>query len=364
MFKTEVQFGHAGARAATERETAEAKNSLLRDAGAIVPRSFDDFGDRIKETYQQLERKGEISPTEEFEPRRLPMDFSEAIALGLVRRPSSITCTISDDRGEEPTYAGIPISRIFEDEYTLGDVIGLLWFKKRLPPFASRFVEMVLLMLADHGPAVSGAHNAIVSASAGRDIVSSLCSGLLTVGPRFGGAIDEAARYFKDAYDRRISADDFVKEMKMKGIRIPGIGHRIKSVQNPDKRVQLLVDYACRNFASTEYLNYALEVEKITTAKRGNLILNVDGCVGVLFLDLMKSSAVFTPEEMDDVVKLGCLNGLFLVGRSVGIIGHILDQYRLKSGLYRHAFDDILYVSEEKSNVRPEANVKPSKASE
>ena len=25
---------------------------------------------------------------------------------------------------------------------------------------------------------------------------------MLTIGPRFGGAIDDAARYFKDAYDR------------------------------------------------------------------------------------------------------------------------------------------------------------------
>jgi hypothetical protein len=27
-------------------------------------------------------------------------------------------------------------------------------------------------------------------------------AGLLTIAPRFGGAIDDAARYFKDAYDR------------------------------------------------------------------------------------------------------------------------------------------------------------------
>lgn len=27
-------------------------------------------------------------------------------------------------------------------------------------------------------------------------------TGLLTIGPRFGGAVDDAARYFKDAYDR------------------------------------------------------------------------------------------------------------------------------------------------------------------
>jgi ATP citrate (pro-S)-lyase len=49
-------------------------------------------------------------------------------------------------------------------------------------------------MCADHGPCVSGAHNTIVTSRAGKDIVSSLVSGLLTIGPRFGGAIDDAAR--------------------------------------------------------------------------------------------------------------------------------------------------------------------------
>ena len=52
---------------------------------------------------------------------------------------------------------------------------------------------------------------------------------LLTIGPRFGGAIDDAARYFQDACDRALDADEFVEEMKKKGVRVPGIGHRIKS---------------------------------------------------------------------------------------------------------------------------------------
>ncbi len=50
----------------------------------------------------------------------------------------------------------------------------------------------ILMVLADHGPAVSGAHNTIVTARAGKDLVSSVVSGLLTVGPRFGGALDGA----------------------------------------------------------------------------------------------------------------------------------------------------------------------------
>lgn len=68
-----------------------------------------------------------------------------------------------------------------------------------------------------------------MTSRAGKDLVSCLVSGLLTIGPRFGGAIDDAARYFQDACDRNLDPDEFVEEMKKKGIRVPGIGHRIKS---------------------------------------------------------------------------------------------------------------------------------------
>lgn len=40
---------------------------------------------------------------------------------------------------------------------------------------------MCLMVTADHGPAVSGAHNTIVCARAGKDLVSCLASGLLTI---------------------------------------------------------------------------------------------------------------------------------------------------------------------------------------
>ena len=39
-----------------------------------------------------------------------------------------------------------------------------------------------MVTTADHGPCVSGAHNTIVAARAGKDLVSSLISGLATIG--------------------------------------------------------------------------------------------------------------------------------------------------------------------------------------
>jgi len=344
VFPSEVQFGHAGAKSGEETESAEAKNKALKDAGVIVPESFEGFSETIEKTYKELVSKGVIKPADDPDPPEMPMDFKAAAKAGKVRRPTGFLSTICDDRGEEPTYAGIPMSEVIEKDYSMGDVISILWFKRKLPKYATKFIEMCLIIAADHGPCVSGAHNTIVAARAGKDLVSCVASGMLTIGPRFGGAIDDAARYFKDACDKGLAPDEFVEGMKKKGKRIPGIGHRIKSAKNPDKRVELLKDYAKKNFPSTKYLDYALEVEKYTLQKANNLILNVDGCIGVLFVDLISGSKEFSKEELDQIVEIGYLNGIFVLARSIGLIGHALDQKRLKQPLYRHPWDDVMYA--------------------
>jgi succinyl-CoA synthetase alpha subunit len=354
MFPTGVQFGHAGAKARTDLETADAKNEALKEAGAIVPDSFDDLGEKIKQTFEKLVKEGKVKPRPDREPRAIPMDFNTAIAEGKIRVPTNFISTITDERGDQPLYSGIPLTEVIEKDYGIGGVIGLLWFKKKFPKWARGFIELVLQIVADHGPAVSGAHNAIIAARGEKDLISSLVSGLLTIGPRFGGAIDGAAYWFKKFHDEKKDPDEMVDEMKAMNILIPGIGHRVKSVINPDKRVEMLKEYARKNFPKTEYLDYALKVEKITTAKRDNLILNVDGCVGILFLDLL-NSLDFSKEEISDIIETGALNGLFVLGRSIGFMGHILDQKRLKTGLYRHPWHDILYLSPKKEELEEEA---------
>ncbi|CAI0466978.1 unnamed protein product [Linum tenue] len=247
-------------------------------------------------------------------------------------------------QGKEPCYAGVPMSSIVEQGYGVGDVISLLWFKRSLPRYCTKFIEICIMLCADHGPCVSGAHNTIVTARAGKDLVSSLVSGLLTIGPRFGGAIDDAARYFKDAYDRGLTPYEFVESMKKKGIRVPGIGHRIKRGDNRDKRVELLQEFARTNFPSVKYMEYAVQVETYTLTKANNLVMNVDGAIGSLFLDLLAGSGMFTKPEIDEIVEIGYLNGLFVLARSIGLIGHTFDQKRLKQPLYRHPWEDVLYT--------------------
>jgi ATP citrate (pro-S)-lyase len=341
-FKTEVQFGHAGAKLSGDRESADAKNLALRAAGAIVPDSYDDYGDKIRETYERLVADGTIVPAPEPEAPSIPLDFAKAVKEGVIRKPASFISTISDDRGEELMYGDLPITQVFERDLGVGGVLSMLWFKRLLPAYATKFIEMTLMVTADHGPAVSGAHNTIVATRAGKDLVSSIVSGMLTIGPRFGGAVDGAAQMFSDAYDRGLTPQEFVDEMKRKNVNIQGIGHRVKSVHNPDLRVSIIKAYALEHFRSSALLTYALEVERITTAKRNNLILNVDGAIGIAFADMLRSE--MPREEADQYIALGALNGLFVLGRTIGLIGHHLDQKRLKQGLYRHPWDDIAYL--------------------
>lgn len=341
-FKTEVQFGHAGAKAGSDVETADAKNKALKDAGAIVPNSFDDYGEKIAEVYHKLVNKKVIIPKPEPEIIKMPMDYSAAVKAKLVRKPTNFISTISDDRGEELLYGNMTISDVFDKDIGIGGVLSILWFKKLLPKYATKFIEMAIMVTADHGPAVSGAHNTIVATRAGKDLISSLVSGMLTIGPRFGGAVDGAAQMFSEAYDLGKTPQQFVNDMKIKGANIQGIGHRIKSIRNPDMRVKIISQYAKKHFKKTLLLDYALDVEKITTSKRDNLILNVDGCIGICFADLLRNE--MPKEKADEYIKMGALNGLFVLGRSIGLIGHYLDQKRLKQGLYRHPWDDIAYM--------------------
>jgi ATP-citrate lyase alpha-subunit len=132
-----------------------------------------------------------------------------------------------------------------------------------------------------------------------------------------------------------------VKSMRKAWINIPGIGHKVKSKFNPDKRCEVLLELS-QNFPSRKHLDFALAVEEITVEKRCNLILNVDWMVAVMLLDLFEDIWL-SFEERVDYIDAGIFNAFFILARTTGFIGHIIDQKRLKEPLYRTPWDDILY---------------------
>ncbi|XP_045489702.1 ATP-citrate synthase [Pieris rapae] len=345
MFTSEVQFGHAGSLAGSALEKAVAKNASLQKYGVTVPESFDTLGDAVNKVYLKLVKEGKIIKKEEVEPPKVPMDYDWARKLGIIRKPAAFISTICDERGQELNYCGVPISQVLERQLGVGGTISLLWFQRELPEWACKFFELVLIVTADHGPAVSGAHNTMVTARAGKDLISSIVSGLLTIGDRFGGALDRAAIDFCSAYDRGQHPQEFVNEKRAKGELIMGIGHRVKSINNPDSRVRELKAYVTSRWPAWPVTRYALDVEAITTRKKPNLILNVDGIIAAAMVDMFRHCQLFTQEEGNNYIQMGSINALFVLGRTIGHIGHYLDQKRMKQPLYRHPWDDITYMS-------------------
>jgi len=343
-FTTDVQFGHAGAKADADAETADAKNKALKDAGAYVPTSFDDYPEMIGKVYKKLVKSGKLKPKKDTDAPTIPEDYAKAVKTGMIRKPASFINTISDETGEELYYGKYSITEVFKKDFGMGGVVSILWFKKLLPKYATDFIEMCLMVTADHGPAVSGAHNTIVATRAGKDLISSLVSGMLCIGPRFGGALDGAAEMFSMGVDEKMTPEEFVTYWKKKSTNIQGIGHRVKSIHNPDARVTIVKNYVEKNFKKHPIYDFSLEVEKVTTSKRDNLILNVDGIIGIAFADMLRTE--FPKSVADEYIKMGALNALFVLGRSFGFVGHHLDQKRLKQGLYRHPWDDIAYMTD------------------
>ncbi|KUL20370.1 citrate/2-methylcitrate synthase, partial [Chlorobium limicola] len=234
-----MKFGHAGAKEGKKGVgSARAKMNALRDAGALVPDTFGGLSKCIKQVYDELLADGSIKPEPEIDEAllpELPLKVQEIMKQGEVIVEPLIRTTISDDRGEEPRYVGYAASELCEKGYGIEDVLSLLWSKKLPSREESEIIKRIIMISADHGPAVSGAFGAIIGACAGIDLPQAVSAGMTMIGPRFGGAVTNAGKYFKygvKEYPNDIAG--FLSWMKQNVGPVPGIGHRVKSVKNPD----------------------------------------------------------------------------------------------------------------------------------
>lgn len=202
-----VQSGMPGPRRIRKRRPLRPKTRHSGDAGAHVPQSFDGYGDEVRKVYEMLLSQGTVARFEEPEVPRIPADYSKALASGDIRKPTTFICTISDDSGDEVLYAGKRLCRLAGQGMGIGGVIGLLWFKRQLPDYAAKFIELVLQIVADQLALPSPEPIMPLWPPVPERISYPLCSGLLTIGPRFGGAIDDAAREFKHAREAGLSPE-------------------------------------------------------------------------------------------------------------------------------------------------------------
>ena len=326
LFPEPPQFGHAKAMASNIKQTAQDKKAVLRSAGANVIDVFEELGKVLSQGMQPS------NETQDHQP------------IGS-RRKSLIVSRISGDVKGDINLLGNDLLSTIEPYSLSGLYISLLLGKPVESGKLVEFTDYVLRLLADHGPYVSGALNTIVAARAGKDLASSLAAGLLTIGPRFGGAVNGAAAAWLDGVSDNAEVKDFVASFKSNGGIIPGIGHKKYRLDMPDPRVGKLTERFSGNSNGDRYLKFAQGVEAVTTSKKANLILNVDGTIAAVMLDMLESELGYTAEQLRELIEIEFFNAIFIFGRSAGLMAHYLDQRRNDEGLLRLGSDDVTYLA-------------------
>lgn len=322
-FETPVQFGHAKALANSQDETASAKRLALQEVGVKVAKSIEDLKLLISALPEDHVAEGEE-------------DFTK-------RTDSLFTSTISSESSDGYRFIGKSLQEWSREGDIAAQITAALLGRISKSETTVDFIRTVFLLSVDHGPQVSGALNTIITARAGKGVVDSLAAGLLTVGPRFGGAVSDAAREWFNGVQQEDDPSTFVETRAKTKKLIGGIGHKKYRLDLPDPRTAILATYADR-LPLHPYYDFAKDIEEITTQKKGNLILNVDGHIAALMLDILTHEEQISVEELDRLIDADFFNTLFVIPRTVGFIAHYLDQKRLDEGLFRLSDDDVLLM--------------------
>lgn len=319
-FDQPTQFGHAKSMAQSKSETATAKKQALKASGAVVADSFEEFE---KQLINLPKAKLDHSATITYQKRLDVMQF---------RKPSLFMDRISSDKGGQVKILGEPLLDFIEKRSLTTIALSMFLGTTSISTKLSDFFDLTVRLLVDHGPQVAGAVNTMITARASKDLPASLASGLLTIGPRFGGAINRAAHGWFEAVTHLESADSFVERHAKNNQFIAGIGHVKYRLDNPDPRVKLLLSKFDKG---GQYINFAKQVAAITTRKKAQLILNVDGAVAALLLDILANEEKYSPEDIKDLINTDFCNAIFIYARTTGLIAHHLEQQRLDERLFR-----------------------------
>lgn len=237
------------------------------------------------------------------------------------------------DKKWKTSIAGIVNGETLIQGYKITDLIDkvnftdAIWLelKGELPTEKERaMLDSILISTIDNGMGPPSVTNARNSASAGNPMQAAVAAGVLGVGDFHGGAIEECARLLQMG----LAADKLVEKVISSGDRIPGFGHKVYKTEDP-RATQIFEKAKDLGFYG-EHSELAKAVEvKLEELKGKKIVINVDGAIAAVTSD------------MGFDYRLG--KGFFLIGRVVGLIAHIFEEWVREKPFRRIADEEIEY---------------------
>ena len=237
------------------------------------------------------------------------------------------------DKKWKTSIAGIVDGEAVIHGYKITDLIDkvnftdAIWLelKGELPTDKERaMLDSILISTIDNGlgpPSITNARN---SASAGNPMQAAVAAGVLGVGESHGGAIEDCARLLQMG----MSAEKLVEKVIGSGDRIPGFGHKIYKDEDP--RATQIFEKAKELGFFGEHCELTKAVEaKLEELKGKRIVINVDGAIAAVVSD------------MGFDYRLG--KGFFLIGRVVGLVAHIFEEWVREKPFRRVPDEEIEY---------------------
>ena len=218
-------------------------------------------------------------------------------------------------------------NRIAVRGYPVDKLLGRISFaqaiylviKGELPsPEVGRLIDAIFVSSIDHGASPPSVLAARTVASTGGELNAAVAAGVLAISRFHGGAIEEGQRMFLEIAQRAAEpgADEdsviraFLDEMKARGRRASGYGHRLHT---KDPRTGKLFALAEDLHLVGKHVRIARAVEKVLGEQMGKVLpINVDGAIAALLCDLN------IPPEIG--------NAFFIISRVPGLVAHIHEE--------------------------------------
>jgi len=164
----------------------------------------------------------------------------------------------------------------------------------------------ILSGCVDHGIGNPSTISARTVQSGGNGMNTSVAAGIMALGNKHGGAIEEAMRLLQSDS----SAEEIVRHILENNKKIPGLGHKVYISKDP--RTEEILNKAERLGLKGKNIEKMLRIQKVFADRKTNLVLNVDGAIAGVMSDMG-----FEPE-------LG--KGFFIIARTPGLVAHVREE--------------------------------------
>ncbi|HEX6348845.1 MAG TPA: citryl-CoA lyase [Candidatus Dormibacteraeota bacterium] len=208
------------------------------------------------------------------------------------------------------------IDRIVVRGHDLNELIGnvslgamaFLELKGRLPTDPELAVfDAILVTLVEHGMTPSAIAARMTYLGAPESVQAAVAAGLLGLGGRFGGTVEDAARMLQEGGE----PDQIVAGYRSRRQPIPGLGHPIHKPIDP--RVPRLYEVAAAGRLSGRFVELMKQVSEVATRSLGKpLPVNATGAIGAL------ASELEIPWQVT--------RGLAVIARAIGLVGHLQEE--------------------------------------